>query len=322
MSDSNIGRRAFLQGAGLAALSVAGIVPLAADEQYAAPNSTGTERAKLKAPVGSCDCHHHIYDPRFPAMAPPTGSGKPEPNATVADYRLLRRRIGTTRSVVVTPGTYLTDNSVTIDAISQFAPDARGQAVVLPSVTDAELKKMHDGGIRGIRFVNPAPGGFHTIDMIEPLAKRVNALGWHVDVNLDADHIMANEDLWSRLPTPLVFDHMARFPVEQGTQHPAFAMLRKLIDKGRIWVKLSFGERDSKVGPPTYSDISKVAQAWVQAAPERLIWGSNWPHPGGTSKADDALVFDLLEQWAPNARTRRRILVENPETLFGFAKSA
>jgi predicted TIM-barrel fold metal-dependent hydrolase len=321
MSDSNIGRRAFLQGASLAALSAAGILPVPAEEQYTAPNSTGAERAKLKAPAHSCDCHHHIYDARFPAMAPPTGSGKPEPNSTVADYRLLRRRIGTTRSVIVTPGTYLTDNSVTIDAVSQLAPDARGVAVVLPAVTDAELQKMHDGGIRGIRFVNPAPGAFHTIDMIEPLSKRVNALGWHVDINLDADHILANADLWPRLSAPIVFDHMARFPVEQGTQHPAFAMLCKLIDKGRIWVKLSFGERDSKVGPPTYTDVTKVAQAWVKAAPERLVWGTNWPHPGGPNKADDALVFDLLEQWAPSAATRRRILVENPETLYGFAKS-
>jgi D-galactarolactone isomerase len=322
MSNDNIGRRAFLKGASLAALSAAGLGPVSSEEQYAAPNSTGTERATLKAPANSCDSHHHIYDSRFPAMAPPEGGGKPEPNSTVADYRLLRRRIGTTRSVILTPGPYLTDNSVTLDAISQFAPNARGVAVVLPAVTDAELQKMHDGGIRGIRFVNPSPGGFHTIEMIEPLSKRVNALGWHVDINLDADHILANEDLWPRLASPIVFDHMARFPVEQGAQHPAFAMLRKLIDKGRTWVKLSFGERDTKVGPPTYADISKVAEAWVQAAPERLLWGTNWPHPGGPNKADDALVFDLLAQWAPSAATRRRILVENPETLFGFAKSA
>ncbi len=318
MSDAGIGRRAFLQGASVAALSAAGLVPALSDEQYAAPNSSGTERATLKAPANSCDCHHHIYDPRFAAMAPPDVGGKLEPNSTVADYRLLRRRIGTTRSVILTPGPYLTDNSITLDAISQLAPSARGVAVVLPSVPDAELQKLHDGGIRAIRFVNPAPGGFHTIDMIEPLSKRVNALGWHVDINLAADGILANADLWPRLASPVVFDHMARFPVEQGTHHPAFAMLRNLIDKGRTWVKLSFGERDTRVGPPTYADISKVAMAWVQAAPERLLWGTNWPHPGGPNKADDALVFDLLAQWAPSAETRRRILVENPEKLFGF----
>jgi predicted TIM-barrel fold metal-dependent hydrolase len=290
------------------------------DAQDAAPNSAGTERAKLKAPANSCDCHHHIYDTaRFAPVQP--GS---EPNATVADYRLLQRRTGTTRSVVVTPRPYATDNRDTLDAISQLGANARGVAVVNTTVTDAELEVLAHGGIRGIRFsinANPA-GAITTIDMIEPLAKRINALGWHIDINMDADQIVAAADLWPRVASPIVFDHLGHLPLPMGVKHPAFPIMRKLIDKGQTWVKLSFGNNYSKVGPPTYADVTPVAQAFVQAAPERMVWGSNWPHPGETEKPDDALTFDLLAQWAPNAATRHRILVENPEVLYGFAKSS
>ena len=321
MTDRKVGRRAFLQEAGLAALGAAGLGPVSSAAQFAAPNSTGTGRPTLKVPAHSCDCHHHIYDPRFPATVPPDGGGKPEPNSTVADYRLLQRRIGTTRNVIVTPGTYIGDNAVTLDAISQFGPQSRGVALILPTISDEELKRLHDGGIRGIRFSNVAPGSPHTVEMIEPLSKRIHALGWHIDINMDAAHIMALENLWLRLPTPVVFDHMGRFPMDVGVEHPAFAVIRRLLDKGRTWVKLSFGERDSKVGPPAYPEPTRVAQALVRAAPERLIWGTNWPHPGGPNKADDALVLDLLTQWAPSAATRHRILVDNPDVLYGFAKS-
>ncbi len=321
MTDHSLGRRAFLQGAGLVALGAAGFVPDELHAQFAVPNSSGTEPAKLKAPANACDCHHHIYDTaRFPAPEPGA-----EPNSTVAEYRLLRRRIGTTRDVVVSPRAYGTDNRVTLDAIAQFGDKARGVAVIHPTVTDAELKSLARGGIRGIRFSlgsNPTTAAVTTIDMIEPLSKRVNDLGWHVQINMDAPQIVAAEDLWMRLPSPIVFDHMAHIPQPMGIKDPSYALIRRLIDKGKTWVKLSITYNDSKDGPPTYADVTRLARAYVQAAPERLVWGSNWPHPNDLKKPDDALLFDLLGQWAPNAATRHRILVENPETLYGFAKSA
>jgi predicted TIM-barrel fold metal-dependent hydrolase len=109
-------------------------------------------------------------------------------------------------------------------------------------------------------------------------------------------------------------------PQPEGTAHPAFAVVRRLIDKGRTWVKLSLTYDSSKVGPPTYADVNKVGEAYVKAAPERMLWGSNWPHPSETTKPDDALLLDQLAVWAPDEATRRRILVENPETVYGFAK--
>jgi D-galactarolactone isomerase len=321
MNERKIGRRTFLQGTGLAALSAAGLFDARdARTQVAVPNSTGTELPKLKAPPLACDCHHHIYDTaRFPAPDPGA-----EPNARVAEYRLLQQRIGTTRDVIVTPRPYATDNRVTLDAIAQFAPNARGVAVIHPTITDAELKALARGGIRGIRF-SLAPAAIApatSLDMIEPLSKRINALGWHVQINMDADQIAASENLWMRLASPIVFDHMGHIPQPMGMKHPAYPLIRKLVDKGRTWVKLSVTRDNTKDGPPTYADVNRVGRAYVQAAPERMVWGSNWPHPNETNKPDDAILFDLLTQWAPSEATRHRILVENPAILYDFAKAS
>jgi len=320
MNERKIGRRRFLQGTGLAALSAAGLFDARVSRvQVAVPNSTGTELPKLKAPPLACDCHHHIYDTaRFPA--PNNGA---EPNSTVADYRLLQKRVGTTRDVIVTPRPYATDNRVTLDAIAQLGANARGVAVIHPDIADAELENLAHGGIRGIRFSLSAPvaAAVTTLDMIEPLSKRINSLGWHVQINMDPDQIVAAEDLWMRLPSVIVFDHMGHIPQPMGMKHPAYPLIRKLIDKGRTWVKLSVTYDNTKDGPPTYADVNKVAQAYVQAAPERMVWGSNWPHPNETNKPDDAMLFDLLTQWAPREATRHRILVENPAILYDFAKS-
>jgi predicted TIM-barrel fold metal-dependent hydrolase len=226
--------------------------------------------------------------------------------------------------VVVTPAVYVTDNRVTLDAIAQLGSEARGIAVIHPTITDAELKTLADGGICGIRFTQFDPKtATTTIDMIEPLSKRVNDLGWHVQIHMRADQIAAAEDLWRRLPSPIVFDHMGRLPQPEGVDAPAFTIIRRLIDDGHTWVKLSGAYIDTKTGTPGYADVTKVAQAYVKAAPERLVWGSDWPHPteGADHKPDDAVLFDLLAEWVPDAGTRRRILVENPETLYGFTKA-
>jgi predicted TIM-barrel fold metal-dependent hydrolase len=321
MRGFTIGRRIFLKAAGLATLGVAGSVPAGFSRaQYAAPNSLGTERPKLKAPPHACDCHLHIYDA---ARFPPAQAGA-EPNARVEEYRLLQQRLGTTRCVVVTPRPYVTDNRVTLDAIARLGTNARGVAVIHPTVTGMELDALARGGIRGIRCslaANPANFAATTRDMIEPLSKRVSELGWHVQISMSADQLVAAEDLWARLPSVLVFDHMGRIPQPTGLKHPAFAIIRRLVDKGRTWVKLSVGYDNTKDGPPTYADVGKLAQAYIQAAPERMVWGSDWPHPGEIHKEDDALIFDLLSQWAAQEATRHRILVENPEELYGFAKT-
>jgi len=321
-----IARRTFIKGASALAAAGSGL-SVQPGRALEAPNSSGSAPAKLKAPPGACDCHHHIYDPvRFPPSRPEANQ---VPNARLEDYRLLQRRIGTTRNIVVTPAPYpatVSDNAATLDAIKQLGPDARGIAIVYPQITDAELKSLDAGGIRGIRFslTSGRPGAASTAspEVIEALSKRVNALGWHVQFNTTAEQIVASQDLLNRLASPIVFDHMGHIPQPAGIDHPAFAIIRALIDKGRTWVKLSVTYASSKDGPPGYADVGRLAQAYVKAAPERLVWGSNWPHPSEPNKPDDAVLFDLMAQWAPEEATRNRILVQNPQTLYGFGKSA
>jgi D-galactarolactone isomerase len=310
-----IARRGFLKALG-ATVIVAGGFDATAGDAESVPWSAGTELPKLKPPPNACDCHMHIYDSRFPVA--PTAKLRPG-NATVDDYRRLQKRLGTTRNVVVTPSTYGTDNACTLDAMAKLGASARGVAVVDTSVTDAELKRLNDLDVRGIRF-NLVQSGATTIDMVEPLSKRVNDLGWHVQIHMLGDAIVENAELFQRLPSPIVFDHMGHIPQPAGIDHPAFALMLKMLDHGRTWVKLSGAYMETKVGPPSFADVSKVARTYVKAAPERLVWASDWPHPTekADSKPDDAILFDLLADWAPDEAIRNRILVDNPMALYGF----
>ena len=285
-------------------------------EQHVVPHSAGTGRPKLRAPANAADCHMHIYDSRFPQIP----SRAPVASAAVADYRLLQKRNGTTRVVVVQPRNHSTHNQVTLDAIAQLGGNARGIAVLHPTITDAELKQLDAGGIRGIRFSLGDPAtAVVSLDMVEPLAKRIALLGWHVQLHWPGDMIAENAALLARLPCQIVIDHMGRFPPQTGIAHPAYKLILGLIDKGRTWVKIAGAYLNTRIGPPSYPDATKVAQAFVAAAPERLVWGSDWPHPSEKNKPDDALLFDLLAEWAPGEAVRNRILVANPETLYGFA---
>ena len=321
-----VGRRAFLKGAALSAATIGSAWRSELGAQTVkrdpVPNSSGTDIPKFRTFENACDCHHHIYDARFPFTQ--TGAAFLA-NARVMDYRLLQRRIGTTRNIVVTPAPYpamFADNLVTLDAVGQFGTNSRGVAVVSPAITDAELMKLNEGGIRGIRFsLARIAKAAEAMEDIEPLAKRVAPLGWHVQFNMTAEQIAQAGELFNRLPATMVFDHMGHMPEPEGINHPAYKVIRRMIDKNKAWVKLSVTYDSSKVGPPSYSDVNEVGKAYVKAAPERLVWGSNWPHPNEQNKPDDAVLIDLLATWAPREGTRRRILVDNPETLYGFFKS-
>jgi D-galactarolactone isomerase len=264
------------------------------DEKHIVPHSAGTARPKLKAPANAADCHMHIYDARFPQIA----SRAPVTDAAVPQYRLLQNRIGTTRVVVVQPRNHATDNQVTLDAIAQLGANARGIAVLHPTITDAELKQLDAGGIRGIRFSLGDPAtAVVALDMVEPLALRIANLGWHVQLHWPGDMYRENAALLRRLPCPIVIDHMGRFPPETATAHPAYKLILELIDKSQTWVKIAGAYLNTRIGPPTYADATKTAQAFVKAAPERLVWGSDWPHPSEKNhRPDDALLFDLLAE--------------------------
>jgi predicted TIM-barrel fold metal-dependent hydrolase len=314
-----IARRDLIKGASAAALAAASGLSARAGETIVVPYSAGTAPPKLKAPANTCDCHMHIYNSRFPPA--PNAALRPG-DAHAEDYLLFRRRIGTSRNVIVTPSTYGTDNSCTLDALATLGGSARAIAVVDINVSDGELKRLAGLGVRGMRFMlNPSSPT--TVAMLEPLSKRVADLGWHVQISTTAKQIVAIEDILGRLPIPVIFDHFAHPGQPAGINDPVFATVLRLIDKGRTWVKLSAPYIDSKVGEPTYADVTPVGQAYVKAAPERLVWASDWPHPSqGDKHPDDAVLFDLLTQWIPDEATRNRVLVQNPETFYGFPKSA
>jgi D-galactarolactone isomerase len=288
------------------------------------PNSSGTAPPKTKAPPNACDSHHHIYDPARFAMAPTPGRPPPS-NASMREFRALQNLIGTTRHVVVQPRNYGADNEVTLDALAQAGGNARGVVVVRPTITDAELQRFDAAGVRGVRFsIGDAKSRVVEPAMIEPLARRIAPLGWHLQFNMEAAQVVELADVLRRLPTTLVFDHLGNPPVEAGVSHPSHAIILELINKGNTWVKLSGAYMNTKIGPPHYPDATKIAQAFVGAAPERLVWGSDWPHPmmPDDNKPDDALLFDLLSVWVPGEAMRTRILVDNPQTLYGFPATA
>ena len=268
-------------------------------------------------PALACDAHMHIYDPAFlPEGAPPLPVV-----GTVDAYRRVQQVIGTRRTVVVTPRNFGTDNRVTLAAIQALGSNhTRGVAVVRDDVTDAQLQALHEGGIRGIRFTLYTPAnavvGF---DMVESLSHRVHALGWHVQLHWTAAQIVDHDALLRRLPSAIVFDHLGRLPVDGGVDHPAFGIIRRELDSGKGWLKLSGPYLDSIVGDAGgYADTDALAQAWVYAAPDRLVWGSDWPHVTERVKPNDASLAALLERWVPDAAQRRRILVDNPAALYGF----
>jgi predicted TIM-barrel fold metal-dependent hydrolase len=312
-SWASITRRGFLASA--AAYST---IAWAGGVEQRVPNSGGSAPPNLDVPANACDCHHHIYDERFP-VSPHWRQGFP-PGATVSDYKLLQRRLGTSRSVVVQPSTYGVDNRCLMDALRQLGPGSRGVAVVDTEIQDAELRALSEAGVRAIRvnFVSPQTWGTTTLEIMASLGRRVARFGWHVQILMTADQIAAYESAIRSLPTKVVIDHLGRIPEPDGIRHPGFSALRRLLDTGRVWVKLTEPYEDSRVGPP-YSDTTEVARAYVQAAPERLMWGTDWPHPTQRgAKPDDALLLDLLTEWAPDETKRRRILVDNPAELFGF----
>ncbi len=319
MDARHMTRRTILSSAAATMTFPGSFAGFAATADGIVPYSAGTEKPRQQAPAHACDCHFHVYNSEFPAAT--SASVKP-PDALVQDYLRLRQRLGVSRGVIVTPSTYGTDNACTLDAIAQLGDSVRGVAVVDTSISAAELRRLHAQGIRGIRF-NIARAGATTVEMIEPLAHRIADLGWHVQIHMSADAIAANAAMFERLPVPIVFDHLGRIPQPEGKNHPAFALIVRLLTERKAWVKISSEYQDTRLGPPDYADIAEIAQAYIKQAPEHILWGSDWPHPskGNFGVPDDALLFDLVASWA-GSEIWTQILVNNPETLYGFTKMA
>jgi D-galactarolactone isomerase len=271
---------------------------------------------RLVAPPGACDTHMHIYEKRFPVA--PTAVVTPGP-APVSAYLAMRERIGVARTVVVQPSAYGFDNSCTLEAVAAMGESARGVAVVEETVSDAELARLTQAGIRGIRFFMLA-GGVLPWSALESMAAKVRPFGWHVQLQLDGRDLPQHETVLGRLPVTLVIDHVGKFLEPVPLDHPGFRTLLRLVEAGRTYVKLSAPYEVSKAGPPYFDDVGALAKALVKAAPERMLWATNWPHPSVpvAQRPDDALLLDMLLDWASDDATRAKILVDNPAAVYGF----
>lgn len=286
------------------------------------PHSVGLNRPAHPLPALACDSHMHIFDARF---APSPHWPRTPPHAPVAAYRLLQERLGTQRAVVVTPSTYGTDNACTLDALDQLGDSARGVAVVDEHVPDAELDRLAARRVCGLRvnFVSPQSWGTTTPGMLGTLARKAARLGWHIQLFAQPEQIVAMAPQLHALPVPLVIDHLGRIDPRQGTADDAYGVLRALLDAGNTWVKLSGAYMRSEVHGPTYADTLPLGRALVQAAPERLVWGSDWPHTTeAPDTVNDADLVDLLHAWTGGAQGAvHRIVVDNPAHLYGFPRT-
>jgi len=283
----------------------------------AAPALAKDPKVTFAVPDGATDCHHHIYDPRFAYN--PNAVLKP-PFATVTDYKALQKKLGTSRNVMVQPSTYGTDNRCVLDVLKQLGENARAVCVVNSKVTDAELKQLNAAGVRGVR-VQFGLGNPVSAEEVTPLAKRIAPMGWHIQCNMPPEQLVQMESLLLGLPVPVIIDHLGRAVDAKG---PQYVTVRKLLDSGHGWVKLSGAYLYGGGTPPHYTGASEAARGYLKAAPQRCVWGSDWPHPDATKKLnpvampDDVVLLNLLAEWAPDEKLRHRILVENPERFYGF----
>ncbi len=299
-------------------------------ENIFASASQPSTPVNFEVPQGACDCHVHTFDPQhFPYS--PSRPYTPEP-VSVNELQSLHKALHISRVIVVQTTVYGTDNSGALDAMKKLGPRARGVAVIDEKISDAALDEMDRAGIRGIRLnletageTDPAAGR----KRFQAAVERIKNRKWHIQIYARLSVIDGIKDQVAAAPMPVVFDHFAGTQAAPGVEQPGFNSLLGLLKSGEVYVKISAPYRSSTL-TPDYPDVAAIAQAMVAANPRRILWGSDWPHPGtpvpGRSNAeitpffniDDGQILNLLPKWVPEASVRKTILVENPAKLYGF----
>ena len=314
-------------------LAITPLAAAAAIRRSRSSDGTASQPAtpvNFAVPADACDCHTHIFgDPQqFPFASGRTYT--PEP-ASVAEIRSLHRALRTARVVIVQPSVYGTDNSCTLDAIRQLGPNARGIAVIDDSISDAALDDMHRGGIRGIR-INLATTGQTDPELgrrrFTAAVARMRNRKWHIQMFTQLSVIAALQKEIAGSPVPVVFDHFGGAQASGGVSQAGFDVLLDLVRSGRAYVKVSAPYRGS-TSTPDFADMAPLAKALIAANLNRILWGTDWPHPDTASgklptdisplrQIDDGRVFNQFATWAATERERKAILVENPGMLYGF----
>jgi predicted TIM-barrel fold metal-dependent hydrolase len=286
----------------------------------------------FEIPAGACDCHTHIHpDPaRFPFFE---GRVYTPELASPEEMTALHKALRMERVVIVTPSIYGPDNSPTLFGMKARGATARGVAVIDDKTPDADLDAMNQAGIRGIRL-NLATGGTSDPNVgrarLQAGIERVKARGWHIQMFTSLPMISAVKDIVAASPVPLVFDHFGGAQAALGLEQPGFADLVELVRSGKAYVKISGAYRASKLGPD-YTDAAPLARALIAANTDRIVWGTDWPHPDSVTppgkkptdvtplfQIDDGRLLNQLAVWAPDAAIRKKVLVDNPAKLYGF----
>ncbi len=275
-------------------------------------------KPKLKLPAGACDAHFHVFGPgsRFPYLADRKATPADAPKEALF---ALHKWLGIDHGVIVHTAAHGTDNSATEDALAATGGAYRGIALVPVDVADAELKRLNAAGFRGARFhymhhlAKAAP-----IDAVIAFGERLAAIGWHLQLHMEADLIGELTPAIKRSAVPVIIDHMGRIDASRGLEQPAFKDLLKLMDDKNVWVKVSGCDRASRLGPP-YADAVPFARKLVAEFGDRCVWGTDWPHPNHTHIPDDGMLVDLLAEIAPQPSQLQALMVDNPQRFYGFA---
>ncbi len=271
----------------------------------------------LALPPGACDAHCHVFGPaaKFPYSADRSYT---PPDAPVENLRRLHARLGISRAVIVHASCHGTEMDVTLDAIASSRGAYRGVACVADSVADRELQRLHEGGVRGIRFnFVKHLGGVPDLDVFYRLVARIKPMGWHIVLHFDAEDILTQRELLGRIDVPFIIDHMGRVKAADGLEQRPFQALLDLYRNNPLaWIKVCGAERVS-AGKRPFRDAVPFAQALIAVDSKRLLWGTDWPHPNiSKDMPNDGELVDLFGEMCPDARVQTRILVDNPTRMY------
>ncbi len=281
---------------------------------------THLRKPKFTPPAYACDSHCHVFGPAdiFPFVSNRTYT---PPDAPAKALFAMHQTIGVTRAVVVQATCHGTDHAAMLDTIAGSSGNYCGVAIVDDNFTDTALEILHQGGVRGARFsFIKHVGEIPEIATVRRIAARIASLGWHLDFLMNATDIDEHYNMLKLLPVPFVIDHMGRVRAEHGIDQPSFRTLLDLMDLEHAWVKISCADRTSNAGHP-FTDALPFATALARKAPDRVLWGTDWPHPNIMGPVpNDCELIDLIPSVAPDEKARQQILVENPARLYGFSE--
>jgi predicted TIM-barrel fold metal-dependent hydrolase len=283
------------------------------------PRDRHPKTPNLKLPPLACDSHFHVFGPHAIFPFSPTRTFTPE-DAPKEELFALHKFLGFERGVFVQSACHGSDHAVLLDLLAAAPERYRGVALLKAATPEAEIDRLNSAGVRGVRFhFFSHLGAPPPYDDLRTIVAKVAPHGWHIAIHVGGQGVLEQYDFITSIDAPVVIDHIGRIDIREGLNGKAFTALQRLLDRGNVWVKLSGTDRIAKE-PYPYADAVAFPRALAQHAPERVVWGSDWPHPNHFAVPNDGDLVDLIAAIAPNETTRHKMLVDNPATLFGFAR--